>query len=91
MNANPQDRLVYTDTSGTVRCISGNALAAMPEEFGEVLTALCADLQLALDCINVFGGVPTPVALAILRNIEPAHAAIDLAVRSGRNQKGNVH
>lgn len=77
-------RLVYTDQTGTVRCVSREAIRELPEEFSETLTALCHDLQLALDCIAVFGGVPTPVALAILRDIEPAHAAIDMAVRGGK-------
>lgn len=80
-SVNAEDRLVYADQSGTVRCASAAALARLPEEFEPALTALAADLQLALDCIAVFGGVPTPVLLAILRNIEPAHAAIDMAVR----------
>jgi hypothetical protein len=84
MTAKPQDRAVYIDALGNARCISAQAIAAMPSEFGDVLTELCSNLQLALDCIGVFGGVPTPVALAILRNIEPAHAAIDLAVRTSR-------
>jgi len=39
------------------------------------------DLQLALDCIAIWGAIPIPVAKAILRNIEPAHAAIDMAIR----------
>jgi hypothetical protein len=80
-------RLVYTDATGTVRCVSAQSLAALPIEFLSVLDELARNLQLALDCCAVFGGVPTPVALAILKNIEPAHTAIDLAVRNHRAGK----
>ena len=85
------DRLVYTDANGSVHCVSPKALAALPSEFEDTLTELILNLQLALDCNATFGGIPTPVAMALLRNIEPAHAAIDLAVRSMNPTKGLVH
>ena len=84
------DRLVYTDTNGSIHCISPAALAALPSEFEDALTELILNLQLALDCNATFGGIPKPVAMALLRNIEPAHAAIDLAVRNMTPAKGQV-
>ncbi len=77
----PQNRLAYINQYGEVRCVSAKVVAEVPSEFDDCLRALCADMQLALDCIAEFGGVPLPVAKAILRNMEPALTAIDLAVR----------
>ena len=81
MSDQPQNRMVYIDQHGKPQCVSAKAVPAIPSEFGDCLKTLCADMQLALDCIDEFGGVPVPVAKAILRNMEPAHAAIDMAVR----------
>lgn len=81
MSDQPQNRLVYIDQFGDVKCISAKVVNAVPSEFGDCLKTLCCDMQLALDCIDEFGGVPVPVAKAILRNMEPAHAAIDMAIR----------
>ena len=67
-------------------CLSGRGIARVPDEFSDVLKVLSDDLRLALECIQTFGGVPIPVAKAILRNIEPAHAAIDMAI-SGATAK----
>jgi hypothetical protein len=81
MPTETRDRVVYIDQYGDVQCASSKLIAAIPSEFAEALTALTADLELALDCLRIFHGVPIPVAKAILRNIEPAQAAIDMAVR----------
>jgi hypothetical protein len=81
MTAQDEDRVVYIDHAGKAQCVSAKAVAKLPTSFDEALTTLCADIQLALDCIRLLGGVPIPVAEAILRNIEPAQAAIDMAVR----------
>jgi hypothetical protein len=86
-----QKRLVYVDSCGNPRFISPKAVAAMPSEFGDVLTELCDNLQLAIDCNLTFGGIPTPVALALLRSIEPAHVAIDMAIRSGRQAERRMN
>lgn len=84
MSDQPQNRMVYIDQYGDVQCISAKAVSTIPSEFGDCLKTLCSDLQLALDCIELFGGVPECVAKAVLRNMEPAHAAIDMAVRCSR-------
>lgn len=78
---NLHDRLICIDQNGKPLCISDKAIKPMPSEFGDCLKTLCGDLQLALDCIDVFGGVPECVARTILRNMEPAHTAIDIAIR----------
>jgi hypothetical protein len=46
-----------------VRRLQG--LVTIPSEFGGVLTALQADIQLALVCIETWGAIPIPVARAI--------------------------
>ena len=91
MPAKLQDRMVYVDAAGDPQCVSACGAVKIPAEFDEVLTALCAYMQLALDCIQLLGGVPGPVAQAILRNIEPAQAAIDWALRNPQPAKGLVH
>jgi len=91
MPTEPRDRVVYIDKFGGMKCISAKAVAAVPSEFTDVLTALSVDLELALDCLRIFQGVPIPVAKAILRNIEPAHAAIDMAIRCSRPKERLVN
>jgi hypothetical protein len=81
------DRIVSIDQRGKLQCISAKAVAAVPSDFITVLNTLCNDMQLALDCLDQFGGVPLPVARAILRNMEPAHDAIDMCVRMAGSQK----
>ena len=85
------DRIVYLDHRGKPQCVSTKAVSDMPVEFTGVLDALCADMALALECLKLYGGIPLPVAKAILRNMEPAHAAIDMCVRMCGPQKGLVH
>jgi hypothetical protein len=81
------NRLAYIDLHGNPQCASCKSLADVPSEFIGALKALHSDLELALDCLHIFKGIPLPVAKAILRNIEPAHAAIDMAVRMGGDVK----
>jgi hypothetical protein len=59
-----------------LQCVSAKAVSTVPSEFRGVLRDLCADLELALECLEIFGGIPIPVAQAILRNLEPAHATL---------------
>jgi hypothetical protein len=86
-----EDRLVYIDDKGKPVCVSANAIAAVPSCFSETLLALTADLDLAMDCLRLLGGIPLPVAKAILRNLEPAHAALDMAMRSSTPTERLVH
>jgi hypothetical protein len=81
------DRIAYIDSRGNPQCVSCKSLADVPSEFNCVLNVLCTDLELALDCLRTFGGIPLPVAKAILRNMEPAHAAIDMAVHGRRFER----
>ena len=62
--------------------ISNRAIATIPVEFACSLTVLSGDLSLALQYIDLVGGIPLPVAKAILRNIEPVKTAIDLAINN---------
>lgn len=89
MSDQPQNRMVYIDQHGNAKCVSAKAVSAMPSEFGDCLQTLCADMLIALECIDLFGGIPVPVAKAILRNMEPAHAAIDMAIHC--SPKVEVH
>jgi hypothetical protein len=73
---------LYFDRSDHLRCLSSKALAAIPEDFKDCLQTLSDDIQLALDCLRIFGGVPIPVAKAILRNADLTYTAIDMAVRT---------
>jgi hypothetical protein len=91
MTAQAEDRLVYIDQSGKPQCMSGKAVAALPESFDTALTKICAEMQLALDCIKVFGAIPLPVAKAILRDMEPAQAAIDMAVRCANTKESEAN
>jgi len=75
------DRIVSIDAHGRARCINAGTAVEIPFLFGDALTNLAADLELAIECKRLFGVVPMPVTKAILRNIEPAHAAIDMAIR----------
>jgi hypothetical protein len=54
----------------------------IPAGFFKTLDALADDMRLAIECISIFGGVPVPLAKAILRNIDPAIAAINMALKS---------
>lgn len=85
-----QRHLVYTDQHGKAQCVNAAALVELPSGFVATLLTLSVDLELAIDCLHIFGGVPVPVAKAILRNIEPARAAIDMAVR-GSQPKAQVN
>ena len=92
MSAASQDHMFYIDAFGNGQCLVKDKVTTVPSEFGEVLDVLANDLQLALDCIRIWGGVPLPVATAILRNIDPAHAAFDMAIRYAADvMEGKVH
>jgi len=90
--AEPCKFLTYVDHTGQLACItaSGGTLL-IPAEFKDALQVLSNDLLLALDCIEAFGGVPLPVAQAILRNIEPTHTALDLAFKTSSTPRKETH
>ena len=76
------DRVVSINHFGETQCVThADGVLSLPAEFKDALQVLCDYLQLALDYIELFGGVPVPVAKAILRSAEPAHAAIDLTMK----------
>jgi hypothetical protein len=83
--------LTYRNQNGKLLEMHYNAVAQIPADFGDTLNVLINDLQLALDCIDLFGGVPVPVAQSIIRKIEPAHAAIDMAVRAAHTPESEAH
>lgn len=86
MSSHSQNRAVYLHEDGSLHCITKRSCAQVPFEFSVSLLELYANLQLALDCVPVFGGVPIPVAKAILCNIEPVQAALDMAVRGAADK-----
>ena len=89
-----RDRIITVDERGKAQCHSCKAIADVPSDFIGTLKALSSDLELAMDCMKVFKGIPLPVAKAILRNLEPALAAIDMCVRMAENasiEKVQVH
>jgi hypothetical protein len=68
--------------NGELVCVTAEGgVIKIPAEFNRAVCALSNDLNLAFDCLEVFGGIPIPIAKAILRNLEPAHAALDLALK----------
>jgi hypothetical protein len=78
------DRLIYTDANGDIGCITRHrGIVRIPSEFKSDLQTLATDLNFALDCIAVFGGIPVPVAKGIQHNLESAQTAIDLGLKSG--------
>jgi hypothetical protein len=70
------NRLAYIDAAGEPHCVSATACPQASVEFVESLDALARDLNLAADCVSLFQGVPRPVALALLRNLNRASAAV---------------
>ncbi len=80
---------VYVNGAGELRCVENHGCIQIPEEFSTVLPALAGYLALAQECIELLGGIPKPVAQAILRNLEPARAALDLALRGAHRDQGS--
>jgi hypothetical protein len=76
--------ITYRNANGKIVEMNFHAVVQIPANFYSALNLLINDLQLALDCIDLLGAMPVPVAKAILRNIEPAQAAIDMAVRRAK-------
>jgi hypothetical protein len=65
------------------KCVTiPGGLVEISPEFTGALTEISDDIYLALEYIELFGGVPKPVAQAILRNLGPVETAIDMALRS---------
>jgi hypothetical protein len=85
------DRMVYIRMGGEPGCMTAKDTVKFPAEFERNLKALADDLSLALDCVAIFGGIPIPLAKAILRNIEPVTAALDLAIKSQRKEAPDEH
>lgn len=87
------NRLVWIDEAGEPTCITiHGGIAKIPAEFGETLTAMCDDLALAEECVALFGGVPIPVAKAILRHMDLARAVLGLIVNNAATTaEGKVH
>lgn len=76
------DRMVLMSERGRVQCMERRVMLAQPAELEPTLRALAAALNLAVDCMDLWGAIPLPVARAILRNMEPALAAVDMSVRA---------
>jgi len=74
--------MTYFDNGGELQCVNGPGAPAIPAEFASALPALYQDLGLAIDCVDVFGGVPAPVAKKILEGLDTVRTALDMALRS---------
>jgi hypothetical protein len=90
------DRLVYIDRVGVPHCATCEGTIPAPPGFVDQLTALRNDIDLAVDCIGIFGGVPIPVKQAICKNLNAVldtlaaeHILRDL--RAGVVDEGQVH
>jgi hypothetical protein len=80
-----EDRIAYVDGNGDAKCIVRQAgLVKIPAEFKDALRMLRCDLELALECVDLWGGVPAPVAMAILRGQDLVVAALDMGLKSGK-------
>ena len=76
MTAQDEDRVVYIDHAGKAQCVSAKAVAKLPTSFDEALTTLCADMHM-----QSLTQRARQYQHFNVRNIEPAQAAIDMAVR----------
>jgi hypothetical protein len=72
--ADSNERLVYIDEFGGTACVESRGAIKVGNETHDALAVLSRDLQLALDCIDLWGRVPIPVAEAIVRSAKPALA-----------------
>jgi hypothetical protein len=57
------------DRSGLPHCATCEGVIPAPPGFKDELAALRNDIDLALDCIGIFGGVPIPVKQAICKHL----------------------
>jgi len=81
MSIDRSSDFMYFDAEGALRRVSGPGIAEVPSEFSGVLEKLWINLRLAQDCLLTFDGIPVPVAHEILRNLEPVHVALDMAIK----------
>ena len=84
-----EDRMVYLDGQGELACATAQGLVNLPSDFEDALISLGREVDLAIDCMPTFGGIPRPVAEALRKRLEVAQCAIDLALRG--TQKAKVH
>jgi len=80
-----KDRIAYVDSNGDMKCIvCDGALVKIPTEFKEALRMLRSDLDLALECVEIWDGVPAPVATAILRGLDLVVVGLDMGLKAGK-------
>jgi hypothetical protein len=86
-----EDRLAYVDSNGDMKCVTRSAsVVAIPAEFRDALRRLRSDLDLALECIELWGGVPVPVTRAILRGTDQTIAALGAGLKSSAAAPGKA-
>jgi hypothetical protein len=88
--------MVYIDSrDATPHCATCEGIVATPPGFSGELNALIGDLQLALDCIAIFGGVPIPVKqdlvrkMASMRDALAANHILHDVMRAGGESEGD--
>ena len=80
-----EDRVAYVDGNGDMKCIvRDGALVKIPAEFKDALRMLRSNLDLALECVEVWDGVPAPVAKAILRGLDLVVVGLDMGLKAGK-------
>jgi hypothetical protein len=76
MSDGARNVLTYLDLG--LQCVGGPGCIEISAESREKLSTLYADLGLAIDCLEVFGGVPIPVKQAVLRGMSGVRDALAL-------------
>ena len=69
--------ITYIDTrTGTPHCATCEGIVATQPGFSGELNALIGDLQFALDCVAIFGGIPIPVKQDLCRKMGAVSASL---------------
>lgn len=87
--------IVSADGGGDVQCFTGAGCIQISAETFAAMVELRDNLSLALDCLDVFAGVPIPVKQSIMRSISTArqglfHAHLMHDMKHGVSE-GEVH
>jgi hypothetical protein len=79
-----EDRTVitYLDGDGKPTCTVFEGVVEPSPAWPLAMQVLANDLQLAIECMSIFGGVPIPVAEAIIRGAKEVCEGLDSLVRA---------
>jgi hypothetical protein len=68
--------LVSIDRKGQPYCAAADALVHGTPDLSAALDEWSTNSALAVDCVTLWGGIPLPVAKAMLRSLELLHTAL---------------